>query len=442
MKKIIILCVVLLATAVIATSCRDDESEFSTPGSQMIYDTPSEQFIAIWKSMNTSYVMWDIDPTDWDAVYNEYYPKFLALDKRLEDDDDATVSTAELKELYEGVFSTLIDHHLGISVWNKWGGNDVPVFSIANLTKELSSRDYYHPRHLNTAVFTSSVAQPHLLEIYGMRTMEDHSVVQHLRVLEAQGRATQIKYGYCSYMTVISALIDGNIPYLHFDQFNFFNLINHYILEEYRDNSNNPYADAYRAYNNFYSNVIALENLGGVIIDVRENYGGYVRDQQDLLGLLIDEPVLTGYQHYKMGFGKYDYSPWTPLNFYPNDTRHRTGYNKPVVILADLYSISMAEITTMMAQQMPNGCVIGERTVGGQGTSSGDFEGHYSGSFGSESGPHYVTFSDHPTRTVDGKSLEGIGVTPDIPMKTVLSELTNGNDTWIDRAVTYIHTGH
>lgn len=442
MKKIIILCVALLATAAIATSCRDDESEFSTPGSQMIYDTPSEQFIAIWKSMNTSYVMWDIDSTDWDAVYSEYYPKFLALDKRLEDDEDASVSTAELKELYEGVFSTLIDHHLYISVWNNWGHDDALGFYIANLTKDLISRDYFHPRHLNTKVFTTSVALPHLLEEYGMRTMEDHSVVQYLRVLEAQGRATQIRYGYCSDMTVISALIDGNIPYLHFDQFSFLDLIKHYTLEESRNNSYNPYADAFQAYNSFYSNVRTLENLGGVIFDVRENYGGYIIDQKYLLGLLIDEPVLTGYQHYKMGFGKYDYSPWTPLYFYPNDTLHRPGYNKPVVILADLYSVSMAELTPMMAQQMPNGCVIGERTVGGHGVSNGDFEGQYSGSFGSESGPHYVTFSDHPTRTVDGRSLEGIGISPDIPMKTVLPELTNGNDTWIDRAVTYIHTGH
>jgi C-terminal processing protease CtpA/Prc len=49
--------------------------------------------------------------------------------------------------------------------------------------------------------------------------------------------------------------------------------------------------------------------------------------------------------------------------------------------------------------------------------------------------------ANHATRTVDGQILEGIGVTPDITLPFRETELTNGNDTWMDRAISYIQNG-
>jgi C-terminal processing protease CtpA/Prc len=42
----------------------------------------------------------------------------------------------------------------------------------------------------------------------------------------------------------------------------------------------------------------------------------------------------------------------------------------------------------------------------------------------------------------DGQILEGIGITPDIPLTFNEADVTNGNDTWMDGAISYIHNGH
>jgi hypothetical protein len=36
-------------------------------------------FEGFWHGMNNNYIFWDVDPTDWDAVYDQYKPKFEAL---------------------------------------------------------------------------------------------------------------------------------------------------------------------------------------------------------------------------------------------------------------------------------------------------------------------------------------------------------------------------
>lgn len=72
----------------------------------------TEQFDIIWNGINQNYVFWEIDPTDWDAVYTQYRPRFEELYKK------DTVPTADLQKLYEEVCGTLIDHHMNIKVKN------------------------------------------------------------------------------------------------------------------------------------------------------------------------------------------------------------------------------------------------------------------------------------------------------------------------------------
>ena len=40
----------------------------------------SQVFDEFWNGMNTNYLYWDIDTTNWDAVYKKYKPVFAHLD--------------------------------------------------------------------------------------------------------------------------------------------------------------------------------------------------------------------------------------------------------------------------------------------------------------------------------------------------------------------------
>src|SRR5271154_5957134 len=42
-------------------------------------DNYSNTFEAFWNGMNTNYVFWDVDPTDWNQMYNTYKPLFAKM---------------------------------------------------------------------------------------------------------------------------------------------------------------------------------------------------------------------------------------------------------------------------------------------------------------------------------------------------------------------------
>ncbi|MGN1172600.1 MAG: hypothetical protein ACI4SO_02300, partial [Muribaculaceae bacterium] len=130
-----------MALSIIVTSaCREDEPELLRADEMMVYSKPSEQFDAVWKSINQNYVFWDVDSTDWDAVYSEYMPRFLELDEH------SSITNDELRELYEGATGTLIDHHMSLLIYNLWGDgaerNSGIMISPSKL--EVQKRPYYH----------------------------------------------------------------------------------------------------------------------------------------------------------------------------------------------------------------------------------------------------------------------------------------------------------
>ncbi|MEG0162513.1 MAG: hypothetical protein RR652_01120, partial [Mucinivorans sp.] len=86
--------------------------------------------------MNNSYVLWDIDPTDWDKVYDEYLPRFQALDSQEE------VSTYQLEKLYTELSKDLIDHHYVAEIINSRAHVDsIRRFSIRPAINQLEKRN-------------------------------------------------------------------------------------------------------------------------------------------------------------------------------------------------------------------------------------------------------------------------------------------------------------
>lgn len=422
-STIALLAISLMAMA--TTACRDDEPELLRADEMMIYSKPSEQFDAVWRGINQNYVFWDVDSTDWDAVYAEYMPRFRALDER------ESVSSDELKELYKGATATLLDHHMSIMVCNLWGeGNERnQKIYVSPADNELKQRPYYHR-----------------FDTYGVWEAEDH-LISDLNISDYKSGEHGGTY-YCT------AVIDDHVLYFGFTNFMITELMNDatapepqlddYWDEDQYESDHNAWLAVQQAkdvVDTYITNALDNPAITDVIIDLRSNTGGYLADEYYVLGLFMDGPTLAGYTRHKSGIGRYDYSPWIPHTFYPYErTRLLSG---KIVVLCDLYSVSMAEITSLLAKEMPNAVLMGERTYGGHGVLYGDFNEYYTGTFGSMDGPHYGYLCDRCTRTTDGTILEGQGVTPDITLTYDYNDVYGGtNDTWLDRALEYIATGH
>ena len=435
MKKSIYTFLALAALSAGLVSCRKTEAEILTPSNQLDYRLPSEQFLSIWNSMNTSYAMWDLEDVDWTSVKNEYMPEFLALDDSVK--ADYTISTSHLQELYNGILGGLTDHHAYFSIKNLWASDgDKLNVSVSPGNIEISSRDYYHEEHIHSRYISWALDYPSYGDRIGIHSWDDLTMVAWLKKLQAQGRATDVKYGSVEdVVTVVSGLVDGCIPYIHISDFSLTRLLE--LAQD--DYATQDVEDTFGAYESFKKNVLELDEIKGVIIDLRENGGGYLNDEFYLLGLLIDEPVQMGWSREKSGLGRFDYSPWMPHTFYPGP-EHR-AVNGPVVVVSDLYSVSMSEITTMLVKAMPNGCFIGERTFGGHGVISGDFEADYAGTFGESGNNHYGYLSSRTVKDYNGDILEGIGVFPDTEMSYAEGTFKGGEDSWLTRAVEYIHNG-
>ena len=87
-------------------ACKKDPEN---PVSNQPPSTFSQAFDEFWNDMNVNYVYWDIDTTNWDAIYRQYKPLFSAL--QLGDTADLARSVGYFHAMTDG----LIYHHLRLA---------------------------------------------------------------------------------------------------------------------------------------------------------------------------------------------------------------------------------------------------------------------------------------------------------------------------------------
>lgn len=205
--------------------------------------------------------------------------------------------------------------------------------------------------------------------------------------------------------------------------------------------------DTWQAWFNAVQRLHKEKKLKGVIIDVRNNGGGIADDFKYVLGCLMEKGGFqVGWNRFKRGLGRYDYSALTPQIVKTLETDHEIVDDVPVVVLANIHSVSMAEITSVAVKLMPNGKLIGTRTCGAfcMLNDASTFSFSYAGQIGIENKtPVYcytplVAFFD-----IDKKCHEGIGVEPDIDIALDISKFQeDGTDNQLERALQYIRTGN
>ena len=218
--------------------------------------------------------------------------------------------------------------------------------------------------------------------------------------------------------------------------------IKHYILLSTLDNNKNI---KYGIYNNigyisiqsfdldktFYNDILNLiisyKDMDGIIIDVRDNLGGFISNSDIVAGAFTDKEVLCWKSRFRNGLSHNDFGNW--INYYVEPTAS-LAFLKPVTILTNKKSSSAAEFFCLSMHALPKTTIIGDTT---DGTIS-DNEYH-----DLPNGWIY-RMSISTTATIDGKIYESKGIPPDIPLWISKHDSIIGKDDIFEKAVDIINS--
>lgn len=250
---------------------------------------------------------------------------------------------------------------------------------------------------------------------------------------------------YSSYpFVIISALFDsdgngsGDTPYLYFSSF-----YNTLYLDYAEDENVAAVLD------NFWDLVYNINDTGEtekIIFDFRHNGGGAFADLSYIVAPLIsdDERIPYCYTRYKSGDNRTDYTPLIENKITGTATTD-TLSDVDIIVLLDLTSASMSELTTLALGEVSDGdtIVMGQRSWGATGplVESTFLDGADDNDY------FYLYTSANSTFDLDGNSYEGIGISPDDGYDSGIStigytktdgEITSwGEDTLLEMAVNY-----
>lgn len=170
-----------------------------------------------------------------------------------------------------------------------------------------------------------------------------------------------------------------------------------------------------------------LYSCEGIILDVRNNGGGFVRNDLYAASFFIDKEIIYYYSRQKTGPGHNDFGdPITKIVYPRTDT---LKYLKNNVVLTNRYSASGAEAFTLILNNLSYSAQIGDTTRGAIGEVT-----------------HEVLLPNgwmayYPctlSTLADGTSPEGVGIIPDITINNTLTDVNSERDIVVERAVRYL----
>lgn len=368
-------------------ACRQELPQINPPD-QYYKASLSQEFEAFWNGMNNNYLFWDVDPTGWDEVYRTYKPLFASLSSRDENDLEQAYT------YYQQMTAQLVDSHY---VLFPSDSDELPFSPAASRIKKRSG--YHSPipaSHYSGTVFNNYL-----------------------------GRNGIVGFSPDSSAVLIAGKIrNTNILYFRIPRFA--------LKEWYAED-----AGSAKTAIQYVFDELQKSDLAGLIIDVRGNPGGNTTDLNFLIGHLTDKSYVYGANRAKGGMGRLDYLPWVDAAVYP--PAGAKAFTKPVVVLADMFSVSMSEATVMAVRALPggNGKIVGERTWGGMAavTDNKYFNG---GQFTTGTLLKSVYCSSMMFRYKDGKIYEGVGFPPDVEANYDGQAIQHGKDTQLVAAISQI----
>ena len=365
----------------------------------------SEVIEAYWNGMNANYVFWDIDTVAWNNKYKTYKPLFESLDRQQRD------STTEAKAVQYIVYMSkdLVDGHMTLYF------HDTVTYMVGG--HEFRSRGF-NPSSVRHQLREDRAAIP--------RKVFD-TIIYNNYLTNAEHGTARIEDENIDFRLNLGIILRNNkkILYLEFPYF--------FLTALYNDPTTFP---SVKPVLDHYFRYTKDPSIDGLIIDLRGNGGGEP-DLDLLLGSLITEPVNFAYSRHKNGGGRLDYTPWVK-NYCVHPYSGSTKFTKPIAVLVDGNSISMAEITSMAAKAIfPKAKLVGERTYGANGPVFPDDLYTLGGQFEVANMMH-VYIAAVETKDNNMINHEGIGLTPDIHIAYDITAIKNNIDVQLDKAIEYV----
>ncbi|MDL2256725.1 S41 family peptidase [Bacteroidales bacterium OttesenSCG-928-I14] len=217
------------------------------------------------------------------------------------------------------------------------------------------------------------------------------------------------------------------------------NLIKNYLGTDYKIASGLRYKIledniGYIRYEDFSSPVgegnldYVIESLSicdGIILDVRNNGGGYLSTVDVLASRFLNEETHVGYVQHKTGKGRNDFSE--PVAKYVKPST-RLRYQKPVIVLTNRSCYSATNDFVNAMKYCPKVSILGDKTGGGSGLPfSSELVNGWS-----------VRFSACPMYDAEMNHLE-FGIEPDIYVSLLDSDIVKGKDSLIEEARNILH---
>jgi carboxyl-terminal processing protease len=169
----------------------------------------------------------------------------------------------------------------------------------------------------------------------------------------------------------------------------------------------------------------ALKVLGGmssIIIDVRNNDGGFLENATSAAGRFADRTTTVAYVRYRNGPAHTDFTSPIVQQVSPAGARQFLG---KIVLLTDRNTISAAELFVLSMRALGRTTVVGDTTAGETGSPfARELQNGWSYQF-----PESIEF------TLDMKEFEDIGLPPDVVVQNPFSTSSTVSDAQLLRAI-------
>jgi carboxyl-terminal processing protease len=170
-----------------------------------------------------------------------------------------------------------------------------------------------------------------------------------------------------------------------------------------------------------------LSGSGGIILDVRNNGGGFLRNALYVASAFIDNEITYFYSQLKTGPGHNDFSEPVAKKVFPRNSG--SLYSGKTVLLTNRFSSSGSEVVAQILKNVPACEQIGDTTTGavGEVTHVAQLPNGWT-----------LNYPCTLTTTPDGKSPEGIGIIPDVTLENTKADVLEGNDKVLEFAIKHL----
>jgi hypothetical protein len=167
-----------------------------------------------------------------------------------------------------------------------------------------------------------------------------------------------------------------------------------------------------------------FKDCEALIVDVRNNGGGYLDLSEQFASYFFTAETVTGYMQHKTGNGHSDFSEPVAIK---TPTHKNIKWQRPVAVLSNRMSYSATNSFVSRMKLAPNAVIVGDSTGGGGGLPiSSELPNGW-----------MVRFSSSPMFDASMQHIEW-GIAPDVKVDLKTSDTENGYDTIIEMAITLI----